>query len=128
QEHSSSCSAGRSLASSAVGCRYRCSRVRSERSHSHFAVHRHGSSLMLTSLLWTYVLQQLGKMGMTIRGERTHTKLVGQCEGLSVIAFRLSDIAWVAARRDLTEQTHAPGLVATLFLAPRQAQALVSLA
>ena len=82
---------------------------------------------MIPSVLGAYLLQQLGEMGMRIRGERTHTELVGQSEGLSIVALGLFEIARVATRSDPTEQAQTPGLVTTLLMAPGKAQALACL-
>ncbi len=83
---------------------------------------------MLPGVLCAFLSEESGEMRMTMRGERTHAERVGQGEGLPVVALRAFDIAWIAARRDFTEQTHTPCLVTSLILAPGKGQTLVSLA
>ena len=83
---------------------------------------------MLAGLSGTLLLQQLGQVAMTMRGERTHTELIGQGQGLPVVALRRFDFAWIATRKDFTEQTLTPCLVTLFTLAPSESQALVSLA
>jgi len=80
---------------------------------------------MLAGLPWPVFLQQLGQMGMTMRCERPHTEIIGQREGLSVVALPFADIAWLTPRSDFTKQTHTPCLMASLFLASGKSQALV---
>ena len=81
---------------------------------------------MLASLPCTLVLEQLGQMRMTLGGERAHTELLGQGEGLPIIALRICRIAWLPVRSDHTEQTYTPCLMASLPLALGKGQALVS--
>ena len=60
---------------------------------------------------------------MAVGRERAHAQLLGQGEGLAVVALGLLDVGRVGVRGDLAQQAERPGLAATLLVLAASASA-----
>src|SRR6266849_3300596 len=81
--------------------------------HAHFAVHRRRSSEKLMRLLaLAGAPVELGEAKMAVRLERAHAELLGEGRALAVLGGGLVDLAAIAMRRELAEETVRMRLVA----------------
>jgi hypothetical protein len=47
---------------------------------------------------------QFTQTNVAMRDERAHAEFFGDGESLAIVVFRLPDIKWIFARRDLADQ------------------------
>src|SRR5262249_23047517 len=105
--------------------RQRCFGLWQPEGHLHRLVQREGSGERGTGQLPLTCLRiQQPKAALAVRLERAHAQLLGQGEGLAVVADGGLALWERLARRALTQQPQGPGLVVTLLVLTGEVESL----
>ena len=93
--------------------------------HIHGTVQLNGGGQFNTGLLWPSQLEVQGtEAQVAVRLERAHAQLLGQGEGLAVVAGGGLALGGLLARRALAQEPQGPGLVAALLVLAGEVESL----